>query len=257
MLMLAINLVLFGLPGLSIWALQMAWIPFFAAGIVNGVGHHTGYRNFECLDAARNLLPWGIIIGGEELHNNHHSYPTSAKLSVHWWEFDIGWFYIRTLSLLGLATVKRQVPLVVCNPDKGAVDSETIRAFIMNRVDVMTRYTKSVILPVFHAEKQTVFGTQKSLWRRMQSVVARQELILDSKSRESLKEILHKSQRLNSAYHFGKGLQAIWDKSTASQKELVDALQDWCKQAENSDLLGLKEFAQFLKGYGICGLERS
>jgi len=250
-LMLIIDLVLFGVPGLTIWAIQMAWIPFFAAGVVNGIAHFWGYRNFECMDAAHNIIPWGILIGGEELHNNHHTYPTSAKLSVHWWEFDIGWLYIRILSMLGLAEVKRQVPQVKSIPGKMAIDAETLRALIVNRVDVMTRFSKAVISPVFKAEVQKAAPEDKRLWRlgSSVSVLVRSERLVNDSLRQRIKTLLEKSPSLNHAYSFGKRLQAIWDRTTATQKELLDALHEWCTHAETSGIRGLPEFAQFLKGY--------
>jgi stearoyl-CoA desaturase (delta-9 desaturase) len=143
-LMLIIQFVLFGPIGITIWAVQMAWIPFFAAGIINGVGHYWGYRNWSTEDASTNIVPWGIIIGGEELHNNHHAYATSAKLSNKWYEFDIGWMYIRLLEVLGLAQVKKVAPTPRFTDPKPAVDSETLEAVITHRYDVLAKYAKSL-----------------------------------------------------------------------------------------------------------------
>ena len=143
-IMLVIDLVAFGPLGLTIWAVQMAWIPFWAAGVVNGVGHFWGYRNYDCEDASRNLLPWGILIGGEELHNNHHSFATSAKLSAKWYEFDIGWMYIRVLELLGLAKVRRTIPRPTFGEAKPVPDLDTLQAIVNHRYDVMTRYARSL-----------------------------------------------------------------------------------------------------------------
>ena len=143
-IMLVIDLVAFGPLGLTIWAVQMAWIPFWAAGVVNGVGHFWGYRNYDCDDASRNLVPWGILIGGEELHNNHHSFATSAKLSAKWYEFDIGWMYIRTLSMLGLATVRRVAPRPRFSQAKPTADFDTLQAVIAHRYDVMAAFAVSV-----------------------------------------------------------------------------------------------------------------
>ncbi len=212
LLMLCINLWLFGIPGLSIWALQMAWIPLTAAGVINGIGHYFGYRSFDCVDASTNIIPWGILIGGEELHNNHHTYPTSAKLSVQWWEFDLGWFYIKTLALLGLATVKRTVPTPKIIPGKSAIDAEGLRALLSNRVQVMTAYSKAVIRPLVKIKQEDA---------------------------------------LRSAYHFRDQLVLIWSKTTASQKELLDALQEWCAEAEATGIQKLQDFARYLKGYSI------
>src|SRR4051812_16801729 len=143
-LMLIINLILFGPIGLTIWAIQMAWAPIMAAGMINGVGHFWGYRNFEAEDASRNIVPWGILIGGEELHNNHHAYPSSAQLSNKWWEFDIGWMYIRIMEIMGLARVKKIAPKLTLAADKTACDHETLQAVIMSRYDVLTRYAGSL-----------------------------------------------------------------------------------------------------------------
>ncbi len=210
LLMLCINLWLFGIPGLCIWALQMAWIPLTAAGVINGIGHYWGYRSFDCADASTNIVPWGILIGGEELHNNHHSYPTSAKLSVQWWEFDLGWFYIKTLSLLGLATVKRTIPKPKIIPGKTVVDAEGLRALLSNRVQVMTTYSKAVIRP-----------------------------------------LVKQQEALQLAYHFREQLMLIWSKTTATQKELLDALHEWCGQAEATGIQKLQDFARYIKGYSI------
>jgi len=212
LLMLCINLWLFGIPGLSIWALQMAWIPLTAAGVINGIGHYFGYRTFDCADASTNIIPWGILIGGEELHNNHHTYPTSAKLSVQWWEFDLGWFYIKTLALLGLATVKRTVPTPKIIPGKSAIDAEGLRALLSNRVQVMTTYSKAVIRPLIKVKQEDA---------------------------------------LRSAYHFREQLILIWSQTTASQKELLDALQEWCAEAEATGIQKLQDFVSYLKGYSI------
>ena len=106
LIMLVIDLLLFGPWGLLVWSIQMIWIPFWAAGVINGLAHWWGYRNGETKDNSRNISLWGIVVGGEELHNNHHLDPASPKFTQKWWEFDIGWFYIRILSMLKLASVK-------------------------------------------------------------------------------------------------------------------------------------------------------
>ena len=143
-IMLVIDVIAFGALGLTIWAVQMVWIPFWAAGVVNGIGHYWGYRNYDCVDASRNISPWGILIGGEELHNNHHSFATSAKLSSKWYEFDIGWMYIRILELLGLAKVKKIIPQPKFGEAKAVPDFDTLQAIVTHRYDVMTRYMRSL-----------------------------------------------------------------------------------------------------------------
>ena len=250
-LMLAINLFLFGVPGLTIWAVQMAWIPFFAAGIINGVGHYFGYRSFECTDAATNVFPWGILIGGEELHNNHHTYPTSAKLSVKWWEFDMGWLYIKLLMALGLATVKRTVPKPKIIPGKHAIDVESLHALLNNQVQVMTTYSKAVILPLFRQEKQKALPAERLLLQRVKAALIRADILVDETGRQNLKVVLEKNRALQIVYHFREQLKIIWNRTTATQKELLEALQEWCQQAEETGIQKLQDFSSYLKGYTI------
>lgn len=245
---LAVNLFLLGLPGLAVWAIQMMWIPFWAAGIVNGVGHYFGYRNFECPDAATNISPWGIIIGGEELHNNHHTYPTSAKLSVKWYEFDIGWLYIKTLSIFGLAKVKRLPPIGKTVPGK-QLDNDTVRAVIVGRFQLMAQYSKRVMMPIFDQEKDHIADTDSL--GNIKSTLIREDSLVDEVGRKRLELFLARTQQLKVAYQFRKKLQDIWAKTTASQKELMEALQDWCKQAEASGIKCLQDFVGYLQSYTV------
>lgn len=248
---LALDIVFFGVPGIVMWALQMMFIPFFAAGIVNGIGHFWGYRNFECPDAARNIIPFGLFIGGEELHNNHHTYPTSAKLSVKWFEIDMAWFFIKILSFLGLAKIKRIAPKPVIVPGKSAIDAEALRAIIANRIQVMTTYSKSVILPLFNQEKEKIVLNEPGLWQRIKTTLIREDSLVDDQGRQFLEQFLEKCNSVKVAYHFRKQLQAIWDKTTASQKELLEALHEWCQRAEATRIQKLEEFVAYLKGYTL------
>lgn len=247
---LAVNIFLLGIPGITVWAIQMAWIPFFAAGVVNGVAHYVGYRNFECPDAATNISPWGILIGGEELHNNHHTYPTSAKLSVKWWEFDIGWLYIKTLSMLGLATVKRLPPKEKLVPNK-LVDSETVAAVINGRFQLMANYSKNVIMPIFNQEKGKIDSASCSL-NGIKSTLIRDDSLVDEAGRKRLEVFLSRTQQLKVAYQFRKKLQDIWGKTTATQKELLEALQEWCSQAEATGIKYLQDFVGYLQSYTLA-----
>lgn len=251
---LILNLILFGVPGLTIWAIQMAWIPFFAAGIINGVGHYWGYRNFECDDAATNILPWGILIGGEELHNNHHTYPTSAKLSNKWWEFDIGWLYIRFLMFLGLAKVKRVAPTHKIISGKNQIDADGLHALLTDRIQVMTAYTKAVILPLFKQEKRNVLPAERHLLKHIKPALIRANILVDEIKKHHLEQFLEKNRVLNIVYHFGEQLKSIWNQTTATQKELLDALHEWCRRAEASGIQKLQEFVNYLKGYTIFSL---
>lgn len=257
-LMLVIDLLLFGVPGFAIWALQMAWIPFFAAGVVNGLGHFWGYRNFECEDASTNLCPLGIFIGGEELHNNHHTYPTSAKFSIKPWEFDIGWGYLKIFETLKLAKVKRVAPTEKVVPGK-SLDGETVKALLYNRFQVMSRYTKEVLIPLFQQEKQKCEGKEldTSDWRDAKDALVRVHTLVDNSARMRLEKVLakHEHGALNLAYQFRERLINIWNQTTASQKDLIEALQNWCKEAENSGIQALKEFAFYVKGYTLVNIK--
>jgi len=248
MIMMGIDLVLFGPVGLSIWAVQMAWIPFFAAGVINGVAHYVGYRNFECQDASRNISPIGFFIGGEELHNNHHTFATSAKFSVKWWEFDMGWLVIRTLQIFGLAKPKRTVPMPKIEVGKTAIDTDTLKAILTNRFQLMAQYSRNVILPVLRQEKKFV-GLSHALYRRMRKLLVREVSLVDDNAKQDLALILEKNTRLNLVYEFKLRLQNIWAKSTATQVELLEALQDWCRHAESAGIDALKNFVPQLKAY--------
>jgi stearoyl-CoA desaturase (delta-9 desaturase) len=248
-IMLILNLVLFGPIGLTIWALQMVWIPFWAAGIVNGVGHYTGYRNFECQDASRNLFPIGFFIGGEELHNNHHTYATSAKFSVKWWEVDMGWCLIRLLQCMGLARPKRVPPKALLAHDKKVVDIDTLKAILAYRFQVMARYSKDVILPVLHEESCRAGRAGALMLRHVRKLVVREQSLVDPTGKKKLEKALQEYRALNVVYQFRFKLQNIWAKSTASQHELVEALQEWCHQAEATGIKVLREFVSQLKRY--------
>lgn len=250
-LMMAINLVLFGPIGLTIWAVQMAWIPITAAGIINGIGHYWGYRNFAAEDASTNIVPWGIIIGGEELHNNHHAYGTSAKLSARWYEFDIGWMYIRMMSMLGLAKVLRVAPKVNWQPVRPNVDLGMLQAVITHRYDVVTRYAssmKQVLADEVSRLKANAHMPQVDLshlrqWLRLEPTA------LQTRDKAALDKMLARSDRLNTIYRMRAELSAVWERSNASTEQLVKQLQDWCQNAEASGIEALQEFSQRLRRY--------
>lgn len=247
--MMLINVMLIGVPGITVWALQMAWMPFFAAGIINGVGHYWGYRNFECSDASRNIIPWGVIIGGEELHNNHHAYPSSARFSIKPWEFDMGWGVIRLLQFFKLAEPKRVAPKVQIAEGKKIIDGETLKALLSNRVHVMAQYSKAVIKPVFKQEQKLAKDT--SLFKRAKQAFFKHQLLLDSTATKWRAQIIEKHRQLAIVYDQRERLQAIWDKTAASQKELIDALHAWCKEAESTGVAALQDFSAYLKNYAL------
>ena len=249
-LMLIIDLALFGIIGLSVWGVQMLWIPFFAAGVINGIGHHSGYRNFECKDAARNIFPWGILIGGEELHNNHHTYPNSAKMSVRPWEFDIGWFWIRVLSSLKLAKVKRTQPLVIQNQDKNHIDYDTVLAVINNRFQIMEQYRRQVIVPLVNHERKLATEKTRKILRSAKKLLAREDNLLAPAHKEKIHSIIGSSQILNTIYCKKKDLQAIW-RQIKDHNERLEALIEWCHEAESSGIKVLQDFARSLKTYTL------
>lgn len=250
-LMLIVNVSLFGALGLTIWAVQMAWIPIFAAGIINGLGHWWGYRNFEPVDASTNIIPIGILIGGEELHNNHHAFASSARFSSKWYEIDIGWAYIRLLQALGLARVKKVAPKPAYDYEKMCIDLDTLRAVATNRLHVMSHYARDVIKQVYRDERTRADVARKQLYHRGRKLLIRHHLLLDDTSRQRLEVLLAESQALKVVYEFNQRLQEIWQQKTASQEHLIQALQEWCQHAEQTGIAALEEFARKIRAYRL------
>lgn len=249
--MLIIDTLLFGPIGITMWAIQMIWIPFFAAGVINGIGHYWGYRNYESADAATNVVPWGILIGGEELHNNHHAFPSSAKLSSKPWEFDIGWLYIRTLQLIGLAKIKKVAPEPVINPAKQSVDMETVRAILVNRLHVLSHYARDVVVPVLREELHKADESCRRLLRRARRPLVRGEAVMDEEAKGRVQAALNLSQSLTTVYEYKKRLQQLWQNRFSSQDRLLHHLEEWCKQAEATGIKVLQDFARRLSGYTL------
>jgi stearoyl-CoA desaturase (Delta-9 desaturase) len=250
-LMLLIDFALFGFIGVTIWAIQMMWIPFFAAGIINGVGHWGGYRNFESPDASTNIIPWGILIGGEELHNNHHAFASSAKFSSKWWEIDLGWIYILCLQKIKLARIKKVAPRLRINRHKIEIDLDTLGAVITNRFHIMSRYTKSVVTRVYNEEKTQSDFTTRKLLRRTRRLITLPEFRLDEISRRHLDELLHHNYTMHVVYVFGQRLQALWSEKSATHDRLLKDLCEWCEQAEATGIAALEEFARSLRTYTL------
>ncbi len=250
-LMLFANVLLFGPLGLTIWAVQMAWIPFFAAGVINGMGHSIGYRNFESPDASTNIFPWGLLIGGEELHNNHHAFASSAKFSAKWWELDLGWIYIRVLETLSLAKVKKIAPRLYWRAGKPGVDLDTVRAVIDNRLQVMADYARTVVSTVHKEEIQKAVGNTRKLLKSSRRLLHRETSLLDDEARRRLEAALRQSRALRDVYRFRLRLQAIWMERTATQEVLLEALQEWCLEAQQSGVAALVEFAGDIRGYSL------
>ncbi|MDD3518669.1 MAG: fatty acid desaturase, partial [Chromatiales bacterium] len=241
-LLLLLDLLLFGVAGITIWAVQMLWIPFWAAGVINGAAHFWGYRNYEMTgESSTNICNVGLLIGGEELHNNHHAFPGSARFSRHWWEFDVGWMYIRLLAWLGLAQVRRVAPRPYVDPAKRGADMETVRAVVTARMQVMADYARCVMQPVLKEERARADASCRALLRRARRLLLREEGRMDERARERLSQALDRSQSLRTVYEFRARLQAVWGRAHASHEALLHALQDWCAQAEASGVRALRE----------------
>ncbi|NHQ92686.1 DesA family fatty acid desaturase [Janthinobacterium lividum] len=246
-----VNFALFGVIGISVWAVQMMWIPITAAGIINGIGHYWGYRNYDCADAATNIIPFGILIGGEELHNNHHTYATSAKLSSKWYEIDIGWAYIRALEMLGLAKVKKLAPEPKFSHGKLEADFETLQSVIANRYDVMAKYAKSIK----HAWKEELehlkhkAELEKRFLKSSRKLMQREPGKLADAHHEQLSELFQHSKALETMHHMRVELGAIWERSHFTREQLLQKLQDWCTRAEASGIKSLQDFSLRLRSY--------
>jgi stearoyl-CoA desaturase (delta-9 desaturase) len=251
-LTLILDLLLFGGIGLTVWAVQMLWIPITAAGIINGLGHWWGYRNFEAADASTNISPWGIIIGGEELHNNHHTYPTSAKLSVKKYEFDIGWVYIRGLEMLGWAKVRKTPPMLKLGSVKPVADDKTLEALIANRYEVMARYAKEMKrackAELAHLKEEGAKNTAK--WKELRLAkrwLHRDDDKIPSVIKPEVASALQHSPKLAKLVLMREELRQLWTRTNVSADQLVHDLQAWCKKAEESGIAALQEFSLKLR----------
>ncbi len=247
--LLLLNVFLFGLIGITVWAVQMAWIPLLG-GVINGIGHYWGYRNFECPDASRNIVPWGILIGGEELHNNHHTYANSAKLSVKSWEFDIGWLWIRLFQFFGLAQPLGTGPIVSRQDKTSVLNTDTVAALVNDRFNVMAQYADRVIAPTVKSYKAQLAGSGGSMLRRAKHLLCRQESRLDDVSRDRLQTLIEVPE-LRTVYELRLRLQSIWDQRTGSMEELIQALKQWCSDAEATGSQALADFVRELSSYAL------
>lgn len=250
-----LQLAILGVPAITMLAVQLAAQPFFAAGIINGLGHHAGYRSFEVPNAATNIVPWGVLIAGEELHNNHHAFPSSPRFSVQWWEIDVGWLFICVFRALGLARVRRLAPAPNIMGDRSSLDADTVRALFTQRMHVLRDYRRRVIQPVFRelARQRSAAG----LARSSPQVLVRHPKLLDDKARGELREIVGRYEVLRAVVEFRDRLQQIWDETSASQARALEQLRRLCAEAEGSGILALREFARRLPTYvpagSICG----
>lgn len=247
-IMLALDVALFGALGLAVWAVQMAWIPIWAAGVVNGIGHYWGYRNFEAADASTNLVPWGIIIGGEELHNNHHTYPTSAKFSVKPYEFDIGWMYISVLAKLGLARAKKTPPKLAFGAVQPVADEKTLEAIITNRYEVMARYARQMRVTV-QAELDALQAKSADV-SRLEAVrrwLHRDDDKIPAKYKAKVELVRAQHPALAQMHAMREELRQLWSNTTLTRDQLAKNLQAWCRRAEESGIAALRDYAVQLR----------
>ena len=215
------------------------------------MGHWGGYRNFESPDASTNIIPFGLVVAGEELHNNHHAFASSARFSNKWYEFDLGWNYIKLLEGLGLARVKKVAPKPVINRSKLGIDMDTVRAIVKNHFHVMSHYARDVVKTVYKDEKTQATTAKRKLLKSSKRLLTKHEFLLDSNARRRLEELFAQSDTLQVVYEFRQRLQALWLEKTASQESLLAALQEWCNQAEATGIKALEEFSQSLRGYTL------
>jgi stearoyl-CoA desaturase (delta-9 desaturase) len=246
-----IDVLLFGpLAGALIWGVQMLWIPFWAAGVINGIGHYFGYRNFQTDDDSTNIVPWAAWIGGEELHNNHHAYPTSAKFSLRWYEFDLGWMYVKILESMGLATVRKQAPKVKLDPSKWEVDAATLQAVIMHRFDVMANYAKTVKRTYkLEIAQLRAKGHDSSAMVAVRKWLHRDRAVIPARHQERLDQVVASNAALKTSLTMRQELVRLWERSTLSTEQLVHQLKDWCERAEKTEIAPLVEFSHRLRSY--------
>lgn len=252
-LLLFVSIALFGAAGLAMWALQMAWIPFWAAGVVNGLGHWWGYRNFESADTSTNLTPWAFWIGGEELHNNHHAFPSSAKFALRRFEFDIGWSTIKLLQAIGLAKVLRVAPSLDVRPNIAMPDSETLRALLAIRFQAMTDYYRGVTLPMLREEAaQAGARARKLLPRQLRRGLADGGRWLDDAKRERLQAWIAERPRMATVAEYRLRLAQVLDERSHDAQAQLQKLHAWCADAESSGIQALQEFSARMKGYALA-----
>lgn len=245
-----VEFALFGLAGIAVFAIQMLCIPVLAAGVINGLAHFWGYRNFETDDAATNITPIAAIICGEELHNNHHAYPSSARFSLRRWELDLGWVYLRIFSALKLARIRRVAPRPRFDANKTVMDIDTVKAIISSRLHVMESYARKVVKPI-HADELKAATEHRQTLREAARDLLKVDHLLDETAKSRVAAALAASESLNTVYELQNQLQAIWQKAGASQDALLKSLQDWCNHAESTGIECLEEFAARLRGYEL------
>ena len=251
LLLFILNIILFGVVGIIIWAIQMAWTPIFAAGGINGAGHYWGYRNYDTSDDSTNMGPLGIIIGGEELHNNHHAFPTAAKFSLNQWEFDLGWMYIKLFSLLGQIKVKRLAPVTIIYEPSKSLDHETGYALLKSKLTVITNYSKIVLKPLMKHEQKKADGELKRLLNQSKYTLVREPHRITNQENNMLDRIFDKCSSLKIAYNLRNKLFDILHSRNLQHDKFIDSINKWCEEARSAGIESLVDFSSSLKGYEV------
>jgi len=251
LLLFILNIILFGVVGIIIWAIQMAWTPIFAAGGINGAGHYWGYRNYDTSDDSTNMIPLGIVIGGEELHNNHHAFPTAAKFSLKPWEFDLGWMYIKLFSLLGQIKVKRLAPITIINEPSKSLDHETGYALLKSKLTVITNYSKIVLKPLMKHEHKKANGELKRLLNLSKCTLVREPHRITNQENNTLDIIFDKCASLKIAYDLRNKLFDILHSRNLKHDKFIDSINQWCEEAKSVGIESLVDFSSSLKGYEV------
>jgi stearoyl-CoA desaturase (Delta-9 desaturase) len=249
-LFILVELALFGVVGIAMMAIHLAAQPFFAGGVINGIGHRLGYRSFEMPSTATNIVPWALLIAGEELHNNHHAFPSSARFAVQPWEIDIGWWWIRLFQALGLAQVRRVAPRPHLRPSRSTLDADTAGALFTNRMHVLRDYARRVVRPVCRELARR--EPQGAVPRVTPRLLIRHPALLAEEARRMLSDLLARYEVLRSVVDFRDGLQHAWNSAAANQASGVQQLRDWCARAEASGIRALREFAVGLRDYSAA-----
>lgn len=250
-IMFVIDLLLFGAIGITFWAIQVVWIPFFAAGVINGLGHWSGYRNYSTSDKSTNLTRIGFFIGGEELHNNHHAFPSSCMFSHKRGEFDIGWQVIKLLKLFKLAEIKKTVPELVEETDTPSMDIETTKALLTHKVNLLQMYVKDVVKPSLKEEYKLQTRKLRKTGKKMLNSMSLDWRFLDDESREAFKAYLKTAPSIETLIEFRDELKTIWETNWKTSEQMIEALKEWCQRAEQSGVETLENFSRRLQTYKL------
>ncbi len=254
-LMLLIDIALFGVIGITFWAIQIIWIPFFAAGVINGLGHWSGYRNYSTSDCSTNLTRFGFFIGGEELHNNHHAFPSSCKFSHVKGEHDWGWYAIKTLNAVGLATIQKTVPVLEQRTDdhdnKNTIELDAVKAMLTHKVNLLQTYVKDVIKPAIAQEYDTRSKQFRKSSDKFLNSLSIDWRFLDDEAKELFKEYINTSPTIETIIKYRDELKEIWEAKGKTTEQMIEALKEWCQNAEKSGVKVLQEYAQKLQTYRL------